>query len=435
MLPLLTYPPHIDHHLTYHHPLHHHSASSGDLINLPHQLDPYFSHQLTTKSNSTSSISGNSLNSYQPSQQQHHPQHHQRSYSAGGLGQVNLGHPTHHSHHSSPYLPSTQELPTASRVNDLFSFPGSHSSQTEQGLHGQHGHGHGHGHSHSASNIIHASPSGMELGGMPQQTPPLYSLDASLPPSLSNAYNPYPLHLAHTPQHQQQQQHQQHQPQHQHQHQYHSNANSVPSSPMGSRRPSFSESAPYTAHSYGSSTSSLASGLAILDSNKPSFDSSTSSSPAGTFIPHHHVSHSSLLSPVPAPYPLATSASGIITVYSAHPSSGTTNCPVSVSIGIMPHEPHFIRGFRVMFGSHGTTTRVVGEKRLHDGERVELIASTPPIQLTAQFAQTSSTVTLLLQALDEHGHVADWVDIGTFSYIGTFRHTHISYLFQTCLQD
>lgn len=118
----------------------------------------------------------------------------------------------------------------------------------------------------------------------------------------------------------------------------------------------------------------------------------------------------------------STSVQGVLTVYSCHPSTGTTHTPVAVSIGVVPHEPHFIRGFRVVFGSHGTTTRVVGEKRLPDGERVELVASTPPLHLAKASAQMPAShpnaVPLTLQALDELGNVADWAEMGTFYYTG-----------------
>lgn len=119
--------------------------------------------------------------------------------------------------------------------------------------------------------------------------------------------------------------------------------------------------------------------------------------------------------------PLSVSAQQIIQVYSAYPTAGNVDTPVHVFIHIVPHEPHLIRGFRVMFGAYGTTTRVVEEYHLSDGgERVELVASTPPLAATAPSRYHSPTphLPLTLQALDEHGVPIDWAEIGSFTYVG-----------------
>lgn len=119
--------------------------------------------------------------------------------------------------------------------------------------------------------------------------------------------------------------------------------------------------------------------------------------------------------------PLAVSAHGLIKVLTAAPLMGSTSTTVNVSIAIAAHDaPHVIRGFRVLFGHHGTTTRVTGEsKAAGAGERVDLAAYTPPITLATKYPNTAPTsVPLSLQALDENGNVADWADMGTFIYTG-----------------
>lgn len=98
---------------------------------------------------------------------------------------------------------------------------------------------------------------------------------------------------------------------------------------------------------------------------------------------------------------------------------GSKDSQINLEVGIAPHEPHHIRGFRVLFGSHGTTTRVVGESRTGEGEeRVELAAVTPPIHLTNRIPAHGTTCQLSLQALDEGGKVADWADLGVFEFTG-----------------
>lgn len=133
---------------------------------------------------------------------------------------------------------------------------------------------------------------------------------------------------------------------------------------------------------------------------------------------HHSLSHSTSAYP---PYPLSHSAQGYMTIYTVSPMYGSKDSQINLEVGIAPHEPHYIRGFRVLFGTHGTTTRVVGELRTGDGEeRVELAASTPPIQLTNRIPANGMTCQLSLQALDESGKVADWADLGVFEYTGKF---------------
>lgn len=98
---------------------------------------------------------------------------------------------------------------------------------------------------------------------------------------------------------------------------------------------------------------------------------------------------------------------------------GAADTPVTLEVGIAPHDPHHIRGFRVLFGSHGTTTRVVGEYRTDGEERVELVATTPPIHVTNRIPPHGTSCQISLQALDETGKVADWSELGVFEYTGT----------------
>lgn len=113
---------------------------------------------------------------------------------------------------------------------------------------------------------------------------------------------------------------------------------------------------------------------------------------------------------------LSRSLSGLFTVQSAYPSSGPTGTPVAVTVSVVAHEPHVVRGFKVVFGRHSTTTRVTSEKRYPDGEVVDLVATTPMLHLASGDPASSSLVGLQLHALDGSGNVVDWADIGQFDY-------------------
>lgn len=175
-----------------------------------------------------------------------------------------------------------------------------------------------------------------------------------------------------------------------------------------------STSFPYTPQSYTSNASSLPSSYhpAIgSNSNGNKYDPHSTSLPS--ILPHQHSHHQAY-----PPYPLATSNQGFMTVYTASPTYGSKDSQINLQVGVAPHDPHHIRGFRVLFGSHGTTTRVVGESRADGEERVELVAVVPPIHLTNRIPTNGSTCQLSLQALDEGGNVADWAELGVFEFTG-----------------
>lgn len=188
-----------------------------------------------------------------------------------------------------------------------------------------------------------------------------------------------------------------------------------------SLRHSFSDNAgaslPYTPQSY-TSGSSLPSSYNTLASSKhqSSYDAHSLSSLPSSYGHHHHHQYSSTY----PPYPLSHSAQGFMTVYTASPMYGCKDSQIHLEVGVAPHDPHYIRGFRVLFGSHGTTTRVVGETRAEGEERVDLVAITPPAHLTNRIPPNGSTCQLSLQALDEGGNVADWADLGVFEFTGEF---------------
>lgn len=188
-------------------------------------------------------------------------------------------------------------------------------------------------------------------------------------------------------------------------------------------------SLPYTPQSY---TSTVASSLP--SSYHPTLAGSSHHSNNNKYDPHslpailsHHNSnpHQAATSTYP-PYPLSTSAQGFMTIYTTSPTYGSKDSQINLEVGVAPHDPHYIRGFRVLFGSHGTTTRVVGESRSEGEERVELVAVVPPIQLTNRIPHNGTTCQLSLQALDESGKVADWADLGVFEFTGEFCFVSIS---------
>lgn len=193
----------------------------------------------------------------------------------------------------------------------------------------------------------------------------------------------------------------------------------------------------YTPQSYASTASSLPSsyhpGLSGTSNNK--YDPHS----LPDILAHHHHSHphhaAATSSSSYPPYPLSTSAQGFMTIYTTSPTYGSKDSQINLEVGVAPHDPHYIRGFRVLFGSHGTTTRVVGESRSEGEERVELVAVVPPIQLTNRIPPNGTTCQLSLQALDESGKVADWADLGVFEFTGESWLLLSSLLLEWCISD
>lgn len=271
----------------------------------------------------------------------------------------------------------------------------------------------------SSSNLgqsLHYSQ-GLGLAGVPTSPDP--SSHAG------GVYAPMPSYMQHLPPHQQHQQPQ-------HSMQYHMHGAITPPSPSTGHASSIRHShslsdgsLSYTPQSYASTASSLPSsyhpGLAGTSSNNK-YDPHS----LPDILAHHHQHHSnphhaaatSSSSSSYPPYPLSTSAQGFMTIYTTSPTYGSKDSQINLEVGVAPHDPHYIRGFRVLFGSHGTTTRVVGESRSEGEERVELVAVVPPIQLTNRIPPNGTTCQLSLQALDESGKVADWADLGVFEFTG-----------------